>query len=78
MLISMPQGTSTILGAFQAMIGSPLFADWDVLALRLNYCELESSPVKSSNNACCGAKNDQGHHFSKPAMSMAHSAAKPV
>jgi hypothetical protein len=59
MLISMPQGTSTIFGAFQAILALH-FAKPDVSALRLNYCVAKSSPVKSCQvpaqaALCCGA-----------------------
>src|ERR1700741_4884786 len=58
MLISMPQGTSTIFGAFQAILA--LLCKGDVLPPSpLNYSLMKSSPVnssgKSSRVSCCSA-----------------------
>jgi hypothetical protein len=79
MLISMPQGTSTIFGAFQAILALH-FAEPDVSALRLNYCLTKSSPVKSCPALaqaafCCGA------HATEPgrnARQIASGPDKPV
>jgi hypothetical protein len=45
MLISMPTGTSTILGVFQAILA--LLANRTNSALGVNYCAWKSSPAKS-------------------------------
>jgi hypothetical protein len=45
MLISMPTGTSTILGVFQAILA--LLVNGTKSPSRLNYCGKKSSPVKS-------------------------------
>jgi hypothetical protein len=44
MLISMPTGTSTIFGAFQAI--PALLREGTFVVLGLSYCGSESSPVK--------------------------------
>jgi hypothetical protein len=50
MLISMPQGTSTIFGAFQAILA--LLCKGDVLPpSRINYSVTKSSPVNSSGKS---------------------------
>ncbi len=46
MLISMPTGTSTIFGAFQAILALLLLPD-ELRPCRLRYCGSKSSPVKS-------------------------------
>jgi hypothetical protein len=46
MLISMPTGTSTIFGAFQAIFGSPYKPD-ELPPWLLNYRAKKSSPAKS-------------------------------
>jgi hypothetical protein len=46
MLISMPTGTSTIFGAFQAIFSLPLNPG-ELRPCSLSYCGSESSPVKS-------------------------------
>jgi hypothetical protein len=58
MLISMPHGTSTIFGAFQAILA--LLANWDELPPSpLNYPLMKSSPAKSlavkRRSVLCGA-----------------------
>jgi hypothetical protein len=48
MLISMPHGTSTIFGVFQAILA--LLANWDERPPSVvNYREMKSSPAKSSD-----------------------------
>jgi hypothetical protein len=58
MLISMPHGTSTIFGAFQAILALLLNAD-ELPPSLLNYRVMKSSPVKSfvmkTTRVCCSA-----------------------
>jgi hypothetical protein len=63
MLISMPQGTSTILGVFQAILALHIrelgrVRPW-VKVMRARKFASEIFPTK----ACCAAKNDVEHHF---------------
>src|ERR1700759_5352391 len=57
MLISMPTGTSTIFGVFQAISALLLKRD-ERRPREINYCRTKSSPAKSFSRAtlCCGAK----------------------
>jgi hypothetical protein len=79
MLISMPQGTSTILGAFQAILAL-LIREFGRVRPGLNYCGHKSSPVKFSRaSACCAAKIELGTVLSgDTALRLAHSVANPV
>jgi hypothetical protein len=61
MLISMPTGTSTIFGAFQAILASPCKPD-ELPPWLLNYRLPKSSPAKSlalnfNVSYCCNARN---------------------
>src|SRR3954471_18253535 len=79
MLISMPQGTSTIFGAFQA-ISALHFRDFGRIRPGLSYCEHKSSPVKfSRTRAYCAARKARGTVLSgDAALRLAHSVANPV
>jgi hypothetical protein len=79
MLISMPQGTSTILGAFQA-ISALHFRDFGRIRPGLNYCGRKSSPVKFSRaEPYCAATKARGTVLSGgTALRLAHSVANPV
>ncbi|MGY4497427.1 hypothetical protein ACVWYH_001354 [Bradyrhizobium sp. GM24.11] len=79
MLISMPQGTSTILGALQAILALH-FRDFGrlrptVKVLRAQKFASEIFP----RVACCAAKNTRGTSLSGgAALRLAHSVANPV
>jgi hypothetical protein len=79
MLISMPQGTSTILGAFQAILALHC-RDFGRSRPRAKLMRAQKFASEIfPRGACCAAKNTRGTTLSgDAALRLAHSVANPV
>jgi hypothetical protein len=79
MLISMPQGTSTIFGAFQA-ISALHFREFGRIRRTLKLVRVEKFASEIfPRKPCCGAKNAAGTILTGgAALRPAHSVANPV
>ncbi|MEH2488153.1 hypothetical protein V1280_004092 [Bradyrhizobium sp. AZCC 2230] len=79
MLISMPQGTSTILGAFQAILALH-FRDFGRVRPRAKLMRAQKFASEIfPRKPCCAAKNAPGTPVSADAaLRLAYSVANPV
>ncbi|MET3335227.1 hypothetical protein ABIF61_003751 [Bradyrhizobium japonicum] len=79
MLISMPQGTSTIFGAFQAILALH-FREFGRIRppVKLMRAEKFASEIFPRSPCCAAKKSPREHHFWGAALRSAHSVANPV